>query len=250
MAFCYTEFMKKRQRIRKEVAENFVTFESTKQQVMTSRLALFPLQSVVYPDERLPLHIFEERYKQLIEDCETTGITFGIPVYLNNRLEFGTEVELSQVVQTYPSGAKDVICRGLRVFRIKEFDHEEKGKIYAGGDVEVLEDINDPEEEQIGQVIELITELYVHLEVPPPAINMETFRSFTLAHKIGLSLQQEYTLLKLRSEKERLSFLINHLLITIPIVQEMNRAKYVIELNGHFRNFDPLDFREFRLRQK
>lgn len=217
---------------------------------MTSRLALFPLQNIVFPGENLPLHIFEERYKQLIEDCEITGITFGIPVYLNDRLEFGTEVELTKVVKSYPSGAKDVICKGLRVFRITEFDYKEKGKIYAGGDVEFLNDINDPEEEQLNQLIDLITELYIHLEVPPPRIDCKTFRSFTLAHKIGLSLQQEYTLLKLISEKERLAYLINHLLITIPIIQEMNRAKYIIELNGHFRNFDPLDFREFRLRKK
>ena len=217
---------------------------------MTTRLALFPLQNVVFPGENLPLHIFEERYKQLIEDCETSGITFGIPVYLNNRLEYGTEVELSEVVKSFPSGAKDVICKGLRVFRIREFDHKEKGKIYAGGDVEFRKDIDNGDEEQTTQLIDLIAELYVHLEVPPPKFDRRTFRSFTFAHKIGLSLQQEYTLLKQRSEKERLSYLINHLLITIPIVQEMNRAKYIIELNGHFRNFDPLDFREFRLRQK
>jgi len=217
---------------------------------MTSRLALFPLQNVVFPGENLPLHIFEERYKQLIEDCETTGITFGIPVYLNDRLEFGTEVELTTVAKSYPSGAKDVICKGLRVFRITEFDYKEKGKIYAGGDVEFLNDIDDPEEEQISQLIDLIKELYIHLEVPSPIIDPKTFRSFALAHKIGLSLEQEYTLLKLISEKDRLAYLINHLLITIPIIQEMNRAKYIIELNGHFRNFDPLDFREFRLRKK
>ncbi|MFD2516784.1 LON peptidase substrate-binding domain-containing protein [Salinimicrobium flavum] len=217
---------------------------------MTSRLALFPLQSVVFPGEKLPLHIFEERYKQLINDCEATGLTFGIPVYLNDRLEYGTEVELSQVAKTYPSGARDVICKGLRVFRITEFDHKEKGKIYAGGNVEFIEDIDDPEEEQTLQLIDLIGELYLHLEVPAPVMDRKTFRSYTLAHKIGLSLEQEYTLLKLRSEKDRLSYLINHLLITIPIVQEMNRTKYIIELNGHFRNFDPLDFTEFRLRQK
>lgn len=216
---------------------------------MTYRLALFPLQNVVFPGEKLPLHIFEERYKQLIQDCETKGINFGVPVYLNNRLNYGTEVKLSQVVKRYASGAKDVICTGLRVFRLKGFDQKEKGKIYAGGDVEFLKDLDNGDQEQVHQLIELIKELYVHLEVPSPVVDSDTFRSFTLAHKIGLSLQQEYALLKMRSEKERLSYLINHLLITIPIVQEMNRAKYLIELNGHFRNFDPLDFREFRLKK-
>lgn len=217
---------------------------------MSVRMSLFPLKHVVFPGEDLPLHIFEDRYKQLIEDCENSGITFGIPVYHNDRLEYGTEVELSKVVNRYPSGAKDVLCKGLKVFKIIEFDHREKGKIYAGGDVEFIEDIEDHEAEQVNQLIELISELYVHLEVAAPKVDKKAFRSFTLAHKIGLSLLQEYTLLTIDSEKERLAYLINHLLITIPIVQEMNRAKYVIELNGHFRNFDPLDFREFRLRKK
>ena len=217
---------------------------------MTSRLALFPLQNVVFPGEKLPLHIFEERYKQLIHDCEETGITFGIPAYLNNKLQYGTEVELKQIVNSYPSGAKDVVCQGLKVFRIREFEHMEKDKIYAGGDVEFLDDIDDADEEQKQQLIDLIAELYLHLEVPPPQIDIESFRSYTLAHKIGLSLEQEYALLKMTSEKDRQAFIINHLCITIPIVQEMNRAKHTIELNGHFRNFDPLDFREFRLKTR
>lgn len=217
---------------------------------MTSRLALFPLQSVVFPGEHLPLHIFEERYKQLIHDCETTGITFGIPIYMDKQLEYGTEMELLEVVKNYKSGAKDIVCKGLRVFKIREFEHTEKGKIYAGGDVKFLDDKDDSTETLKNQLIELIYELYVHLEVPKPQLDIPSFRSFTLAHKIGLSLQQEYSLLKINSEKARQEFLINHLLITIPIVQEMNRTKMTIELNGHFRNFDPLDFREFRLKSK
>lgn len=217
---------------------------------MTSRLALFPLQSVVFPGENLPLHIFEVRYKQLINDCENEGITFGIPIYMDNQLEYGTEMELVRVVRNYDNGAKDIICRGLRVFRIKEFEHNAQGKFYAGGDVEFLQDKDDASETLKNQLLELIYELYLHLEVPRPALDIPSFRSYTLAHKIGLSLQQEYSLLKLSSEKARQEFLINHLLITIPIVQEMNRTKQTIELNGHFRNYDPLDFKEFRLRSK
>ncbi len=215
---------------------------------MDSRLALFPLENVVYPGENLPLHIFEKRYQQLISDCEVTGMNFGIPIYINNQLEYGTEMKLSKVVRKYPSGAKDVICKGLRVFRIKDFDHNEGGKMYAGGNVEFLKERDDPDPTQKGQLLELIFELYLHLEVPSPKIDLETFRSYTLAHKIGLSLEQEYTLLKITSEKDRQAFLINHLNISIPIVQDMNRTKQTIELNGHFRNFDPLDFQEFRLK--
>lgn len=217
---------------------------------MSSRLALFPLQNVVYPGENLPLHIFEERYKQLIEDCEETGKHFGIPIYINEQLEYGTEMKLSKTVSSYGSGAKDVICKGLKVFRILEFEHSESGKLYAGGEVEFLTDKDDSTETLKNQLLTLIYELYVHLEVPRPILDIPNFRSYTLAHKIGLSLEQEYSLLKISSEKKRQEFLINHLTITIPIIQEMNRTKQVIELNGHFRNYDPLDFKEFRLRTK
>lgn len=217
---------------------------------MTSRLALFPLQSVVYPGENLALHIFEKRYKQLIQDCAATGKKFGIPVYVNNHLEYGTEMELSSIERNYESGARDIVCRGLRVFRIREFYHNEAGKYYAGGEVEFPEDRDDSTETLKNQLLDLIFELYVHLEVPRPIIDMPNFRSYTLAHKMGLSLEQEYSLLKLTSERARQEYLINHLLITIPIIQEMNRTKQVIELNGHFRNYDPLDFKEFRLKSR
>jgi uncharacterized protein len=217
---------------------------------MTTRLALFPLKSTVFPGERLPLHIFEERYKELIEDCESSGKSFGIPSYIGNKLKFGTEMKLLQVVRRYGSGASDVICEGVRAFKIKQFREQEHGKLYAGGEVEFLEDKDDSTETVKNQLLELIYELYLHLEIPKPKLDLPSFRSFTLAHKIGLSLEQEYDLLKMTSEKARQEYLINHLLITIPVVQEMNRTKQVIELNGHFRNFDPLDFTEFRLTGK
>ena len=217
---------------------------------MVSRLALFPLQSVVYPGEVLPLHIFEPRYKELLDDCEATGIKFGIPTYIENQLDYGTEMELVETVRRYETGARDVICKGTRVFRIKEFLQQEPGKMYAGGNVEFVAEREDTSEALKKQLLNLIFELYVHLEMPRPKVDVAVFKSYTLAHKIGLSLQQEYALLKLASERARQEFLINHLTITIPILQEMNRAKQVIELNGHFRNYDPLDFREFRLRTK
>lgn len=213
---------------------------------MNSRLALFPLQSVVFPGENLPLHIFEDKYSELIDDCERTGMTFGIPAYVDNFMEYGTEVKLSKVVEEYSSGAKDVICTGQRVFRITDVSAQQEEKKYSGGEVEFLENKEDGEDTQRQQLTDLIFELYLHLEMPSPKISPRTITSYTLAHKIGLSLQQEYTLLKLRSEKERLAFLINHLTITIPIVQEMNRTRYVIELNGHFKDFNPMDFEEFK----
>ena len=64
---------------------------------------------------------------------------------------------------------------------------------------------------------------------------------------MGLSFEQEYELLQLASEKERLQFIMNHLLVTIQVLNEVNRTKLLIELNGHFKNFDPLDFKAFKI---
>jgi len=66
---------------------------------MIATLPMFPLELVAFPGEELPLHIFEQRYQQLIEDCEEERVTFGIPTYINKRLEYGTEMELLKVVK-------------------------------------------------------------------------------------------------------------------------------------------------------
>ena len=207
-------------------------------------LALFPLQSVVYPEEKLALHIFEERYRQLVDDCIEEGIHFGIPTYLNNKLKYGTEVKLDKLVKKYPDGKSDIICKGIRIFIIKDFHHQYPNKLYAGGEVAFID--NDWETDAVMQeeLLRYIHVLYDELAIEsPPEFNMPV-KSYQVAHKIGLSLEQEYHLLTLVNEKDRLKYLISHLKVTIPVVREMNRAKEVIKMNGHFKNFDPLDFKE------
>ncbi|GAA3509464.1 LON peptidase substrate-binding domain-containing protein [Aquimarina addita] len=210
-------------------------------------IPLFPLQSVVYPGERLALHIFEERYQQLITDCLQNKISFGIPTYINKKLDYGTEVLLQKVEKKYPGGESDVICIGKRVFRVKSFSQELPDRLYAGGEVDFMQDTDDGKEELQEELLRNIAILYVELTIDKPPVFTIPFISYQVAHKVGLSLEQEYQLLKLRSELERLTYLIAHLKSTIPVVREMNRAKEVILMNGHFKNFDPLDFEDFKL---
>jgi uncharacterized protein len=66
--------------------------------------------------------------------------------------------------------------------------------------------------------------------------------SYTYAHKVGMSIEQEYELLKINSEGERIIFIIKHLIKIIPILKEVEEAKRKIKLNGHFKLLDPLDF--------
>ena len=74
---------------------------------------------------------------------------------------------------------------------------------------------------------------------------LDKFHSHVLVHKIGLSFDQEYELLQISKESERLIYIKNHLVTTIAVLEEVNRTKQTIKLNGDFKNFDPLDFEDF-----
>ncbi|MCJ7466543.1 MAG: LON peptidase substrate-binding domain-containing protein [Maribacter sp.] len=212
------------------------------------KLPFFPLQSVFFPGETVPLHIFEDRYKQLINDCRKEAITFGIPVYIYETVAYGIEVQLVEVVTTYENGEMDVICVARQVFRILTFENEIPGKLYAGGIVQFLDAVNDGGEIQKITVLNNIQELYTLMHVPFTPISVDKFNSYMLAHKMGLSFEQEFELLQIASESERLQYLQNHLENTIRVLQEVDRTKRTIELNGDFRNFDPLDFQEFKIK--
>lgn len=211
------------------------------------KLPLFPLKSVFYPGEMVPLHIFEDRYKQLIDDCRKEALTFGIPVYIDNAISYGTEVQLVEVVNSYESGEMDVVCVARQVFKVLSFQKQIEGKLYAGGEVEFLEIENDADESLREEVLQKVEELYDIMDVPFTKTSPKQFNSYSLAHKMGLSFEQEYELLLMTRETDRLNFIKSHLQTTTNILIELNRTKDVIEMNGHFKNFDPLDFQDFKL---
>ena len=211
------------------------------------QLPLFPLQSVFFPGETVPLHIFEDRYKQLINDCRNEAMTFGIPVYIDDNLVYGTEVQLVEVVTTYEGGEMDVTCVARQVFKVLTFENEMEGKTYAGGEVEFLESTYDADESLRIEVLGKIEELYDLMAVQLPEIPIDKFNSYAFAHKMGLSFEQEYELLQLTNETVRLDYIKKHLETTITVLNQINRTKDVIEMNGHFKNFDPLDFKDFKV---
>lgn len=213
----------------------------------TVKLPFFPLQTVFYPGETVPLHIFEERYKQLINDCRSEAVTFGIPVYINDRVDYGTEVQLVEVVTTYENGSMDIVCVARQVFKVISFESEMEGKQYAGGVVQFLDSVNDGEAQDKEEVLKKIKELYELMGVSFDPIPVDKFNTYMLAHKMGFSFDQEYELLKITKESERLAYILHHLTSTIGVLEQVDRTKAIIEMNGHFRNFDPLDFKDFQI---
>jgi Lon protease-like protein len=85
---------------------------------MINFIPIFPLSIVVYPGEELNLHIFEPRYKQLVEEYSAAKKPFGIPVIINNQLnELGTLVEIQDITTRYDNGELDIKTKGDKVFR-------------------------------------------------------------------------------------------------------------------------------------
>ncbi|HRI59801.1 MAG TPA: LON peptidase substrate-binding domain-containing protein [Saprospiraceae bacterium] len=207
-----------------------------------SYLPLFPLNMVAYPGEKLNLHIFEPRYRQLIGECLEQKTTFGMPAYVNNSLPgYGTEMHVSELVTRYDDGRLDIRVRGLRVFRLLDFENPAPGKLYACGDAHFY-----PKPEKappvLPQLIELVEKLY-HLFKTGSPFNLDSPQPFSyqIAHGVGLPLEGEYELLTLETEQERQEFLIEHLSEVLPVVENMERTKERIRMNGDFREFGELN---------
>ena len=207
-------------------------------------IPLFPLNLVVFPGEKLNLHIFEPRYRQLVRDCLEQNLTFGIPPFIDNALgEIGTEVRLVAVEKAYNSGEMDIRTKAVGVFRLRRFFRQAEGKLYAAGNIDPIEqdEVADPVLREIitGQVRQLYEALGLRkllLELAPD------YTIFDIAHHIGLSTEQEYRLLATTSEHERQEMAREHLETILPVVLETERLKERVKLNGHFKKLTPPNF--------
>jgi Lon protease-like protein len=212
---------------------------------MINFIPIFPLSIVVYPGEELNLHIFEPRYKQLIEECAEANKPFGIPIVIKNHLnEIGTLVEIKEITTKYDNGEMDIKTRGSKVFRILEVIKEVPDKLYSGAIVNYPSNKEDAGKRELMQkVINGIRELHRLLKVSKEFNKPEEqLVSYDLAHHVGLSLEEEYELLGLLQEVQRQEYLKRHLAKVLPVLAEMETLKEKVKLNGHFKNLSSSGF--------
>ncbi len=203
-------------------------------------LPLFPLNLVVFPNEKLKLHVFEPRYKQMMQECQEQKSTFGIPVYVDGTVkEYGTEMELISIEKIYPGGEMDIVTKGIRTFSLSTFNKKAANKLYASGEVIFRENIDDGDSSLILQIRQQLVALYEVLKVDQ-AIKHD-FNSFEIAHNIGFSIEQEYELLQIVKESERQMKILEHLEEIVPVIVETEKIKKKVQMNGYFRNFNILD---------
>jgi Lon protease-like protein len=212
---------------------------------MTNFIPLFPLSIVVYPGESLNLHIFEPRYKQLINECYAEAKPFGIPTIINNKLnEMGTLVQITEIVSVDAQGEMDIKTRALSVFRILEVIKSVPDKLYSGAIVNYPENmVSWNRHELMQKVVNAIRELHRLLNITKDFKKPdEELTSYDIAHHAGLSLEEEYELLGLMREEQRQEYLKRHLSKVLPVIAEMETLKDRIKLNGHFKNLSSFDF--------
>lgn len=210
---------------------------------MTNFIPIFPLSLVVYPGEHLNLHIFEPRYKQLIQECVDQHKSFGVPVVIQNKVkELGTLVQITEIVKVYDSGEMDIKTEGLRVFRVLEIIREIPDKLYSGAIVNYPPNVEQGKKALMEKVVAAIKELHKLLKVQKPFPKQEDMlSSYDVAHHAGMTLDEEYEFLSLHSELHRQEYLKRHLAKVLPVVAEMESLKERIKLNGHFRNLSGFD---------
>jgi len=194
-------------------------------------LPLFPFSVVLPPAMPLPLHIFEPRYKEMFGDLREPSDEFGVVLAKDEGIvNIGCSARVEHVVNRYEDGRLDLIAIGARRFQIDSLD---QSKSYLQAAVEFFDDENvaDPASDLAARAQAAYRELLQLEEVEPP----ET-RSARLSFQIGQlirDLDKRQALLALRSESERLDFILKTLPEYIARQQRTLLAKRVAPQNGH-----------------
>ena len=197
-------------------------------------LPLFPLQVVLLPGNGLPLHIFEDRYREMIADVRRDRGEFGVVLASGNGMSgTGCTASIEQVMREYPDGRLDIMTIGRRRFEIQSvnddrsylrcapqlFDDDEEGPFPADARDRVMESYNS------------LCELTAQTPLTPADL-ARTQISFLMARGIeDLDLRQ--TLLTARSESQRLRKLAEFLPDHLRRLQRAEHARRVSPRNGH-----------------
>ena len=211
---------------------------------MTNFIPIFPLNIVVYPGEKLNLHIFETRYKQLITECFAEEKPFGIIYASDNKInDYGTLVNINKIAAIYEDGKMDISTQGSRIFVVLEIIKSLPNKFYSGAIVNYPDNAEYINLKMMSKILKDVRQLHQLLNLTKDFKKPdEELTSYDIAHHVGLSVKEEYELLELLQESQRLEYIRRHLTKTIKVVLGVENLKDKIKLNGHFRELEGFNF--------
>jgi len=175
---------------------------------------------VLFPGETTKLYIFEERYKQLVDDCLDNGASFGIPFLDKGKVQkFGTEVKINRVLKTYENGGMDILIEGTGVFQLLEFSEVLKPKLYGAGLVEYL---NITQKILLNNLQDATVNYFC--TVQNKLIDYETVSGLTVysvASALQLTHPEKYSLISSHNQEIHLLNLLNFIIHIINTEQQL-----------------------------
>lgn len=207
-------------------------------------LPLFPLEIVLLPEEPLPLHIFEERYKQMVHEClqaKTEGSgqqEFGVVLAKDKEMRnVGCGARIVNVTRKYEDGRMDILAVGTRRFEILFTDDQ---RPYLRGAIEYFDDEvgrDTAEEAAAGRAIELFRSAMQRLrkssEMPIHLPRPYRYLSFRIASPLPLDLDFKQQLLSIRNERERLQLVTRVIELLITQLELLQKAQAKAGGNGN-----------------
>ena len=170
------------------------------------KIPLFPLNIVVLPFEKVPLHIFEPRYKKMIKESIENDTPFGIVLNNNGSIDnIGCSLNVTKIIKHYKTGEYDLIATGNKCFQV--LDKVKKEDLWIGNieymDAPIIE--ND-------KILKLVQNKYIELLIKLGKdenfeIYLEREISFQFLIGITLPLDLKRNILLLESESERLLYI-------------------------------------------
>ena len=203
-------------------------------------LSLFPLEVVLFPGQTLPLHIFEERYKEMIGECLENRSEFGVVLVKENAiLNVGCTAEITAVTRRHKDGRLDIETMGRRRFEVLFLDQK---KAYLRAATQFFEDEAAPAAPDLRRrALELHAEVLELLYSDPEDRSPHKVEddapqlSFKLAGPLPVELDFKQLLLALRSESERLEKLVEYLQKLRPRLRLASRVRSKAGGNGQGR---------------
>jgi Lon protease-like protein len=196
---------------------------------------LFPLGLVALPGEAIPLHIFEERYKTMMNECLRDGTEFGILWLSDDGLrENGCACSIERILERTEDGRVNLLARGTRPFRVLE----RQGHLaYPAGVIEFLED--EPETAD-PKLIEAAQEAYAQLvrratDSDPDAASLGDMDAYAMAATVDFGPDAKQGLLDLRSENARLRLVTRLFYAAAKRLDLVERAQERAQSNGKVR---------------
>jgi Lon protease-like protein len=198
------------------------------------KIPIFPLDVVLFPGAPLPLHIFEERYRDMVRDCLARETVFGVVCASREGMAvIGCAARIARVLHNYPDGRRDILTEGTDRFEIKHLDDSHS---YLQADVQLFGDSGreasrDLREECIALHFEMLE--LAGAEVKHIGLDLNQPVSFQVAWSLPVGLDFKQELLTMRSDHDRTARLLEFYKTILPKLRGGVLARQKSERNGH-----------------